>query len=67
MGPLRESLTFAENSVKMVEGPANNSDPQQLLSAFKRVPPPRESVNEILHDFFCAGCNERFLRRVDDP
>ncbi|QDT55058.1 Serine/threonine-protein kinase PrkC [Caulifigura coniformis] len=24
-------------------------------------------MNENLHDFFCAGCNERFLRRVDDP
>ncbi|HVJ67865.1 MAG TPA: hypothetical protein VM510_07775, partial [Caulifigura sp.] len=24
-------------------------------------------MNDSLHDFFCAGCNERFLRRVDDP
>jgi eukaryotic-like serine/threonine-protein kinase len=28
---------------------------------------PRDCGNLDLHDFYCAGCNERFLRRVDDP
>jgi eukaryotic-like serine/threonine-protein kinase len=46
---------------------ANNTQRTRCERLLHVSHPQSESVNEPLHDFFCAGCNERFLRRVDDP
>ncbi|HVJ87724.1 MAG TPA: protein kinase [Caulifigura sp.] len=52
----------------MEVGPANNICSAAHRRRWQARPlVDGDLVNDLLHDFFCPGCNERFLRRVDDP